>query len=237
MSTKAYIFIEKENNMFDGVYVHWDGYLSGVGQTLFKNYRETEKIQTLISLGALSYLDAECCTPPNYKRSNNHINDLQHIPGYTVAYNRDRGDPLNIEQDITIEDLTSYSNSYIWRNNTWWQLENNNWSKLEENLKKLEIDNNNFSYTVIPSLWNMVLSESDFIETVGRGFIITNNTNFKLHDSILFKANDSQNLNKQYEFRTTIIAILDEEGLKEGYKLIMISYPPKDIYWHQSIIK
>jgi hypothetical protein len=39
------------------VYCHWDGYLSGVGTTLVKNYTEPNKVRDLISLGGFSSLE------------------------------------------------------------------------------------------------------------------------------------------------------------------------------------
>ena len=38
MSTHATIWIKNSNDTFTGIYCHFDGYLSGVGDTLLKHY-------------------------------------------------------------------------------------------------------------------------------------------------------------------------------------------------------
>jgi len=41
------------------VYVHWDGYPSGVGATLETHYQDATKLEALMDRGDLSVLDAE----------------------------------------------------------------------------------------------------------------------------------------------------------------------------------
>ena len=50
MGTRTAVFMEQPNGTFKGVYVHYDGYLEGVGQNLLDNYQDREKVQRLIDI-------------------------------------------------------------------------------------------------------------------------------------------------------------------------------------------
>ena len=52
MSTRCLIAIENTDKTYDVIYCHFDGYVrGGVGEELFKNYKERRKVENLISLG------------------------------------------------------------------------------------------------------------------------------------------------------------------------------------------
>lgn len=52
MSTRSLIVVEKPDGTYDTIYCHFDGYVKGgVGEELFKNYKERWKVENLISLG------------------------------------------------------------------------------------------------------------------------------------------------------------------------------------------
>ncbi len=53
MSTHSAIIAKLSDDKYIGVYCHFDGYLSGVGQTLFLHYKDLEKVTSLINLGEL----------------------------------------------------------------------------------------------------------------------------------------------------------------------------------------
>jgi hypothetical protein len=89
MSTNSRIGIEKEDGTIESIYVHWDGYLEGVGATLLRSYTEKEKVEKLIALGALSSLFDEVDIPDGTVHS--FDNPAVNI---TVAYHRDRGEPI-----------------------------------------------------------------------------------------------------------------------------------------------
>ena len=74
MSTRSYIGIENKDGTVTAVYCHFDGYLSGVGQTLLNHYKKRTKVQALIDLGNLSYIGK--------------------TPKKSRAYHSWRGDPL-----------------------------------------------------------------------------------------------------------------------------------------------
>lgn len=57
MSTRSLIAIEKSDGTYDTIYCHYDGYVeNGVGEELFKNYKERLKVENLISLGNRRHL-------------------------------------------------------------------------------------------------------------------------------------------------------------------------------------
>jgi hypothetical protein len=91
MSTRSRIAIETTddsgNKVIKSIYCHFDGYSSGVGKTLMDNYQDREKVETLISLGDISFLREEIT--PTGPHSFNYPQK-----GVTVAYHRDRGEKL-----------------------------------------------------------------------------------------------------------------------------------------------
>ena len=59
MSTNATINLYFDDGQMDSIYIHWDGYIDGVGQTLEESYRNKEKIRALINRGSASSLEKE----------------------------------------------------------------------------------------------------------------------------------------------------------------------------------
>jgi hypothetical protein len=55
MATRSKIAIENQDGTVTAIYCHWDGYVDGVGKTLFENY-DREKLEQLIELGDISSL-------------------------------------------------------------------------------------------------------------------------------------------------------------------------------------
>jgi hypothetical protein len=84
MSTRSRIAIEKESGIVNSIYCHFDGYVSGVGKTLFNHY-DKEKLQKLIELGDIS--------------------SLGESTEDTVAYCRDRGEDLHSTSYLDVEGL------------------------------------------------------------------------------------------------------------------------------------
>jgi hypothetical protein len=84
MATRSRIAIENQDGTVDSIYCHWDGYLEGVGKTLFNHY-DREKLEKLLELGDLS--------------------SLEETLEYTIAYHRDRGEDLHFKTFKDIEDL------------------------------------------------------------------------------------------------------------------------------------
>jgi hypothetical protein len=84
MATRSRIAIENQDGTVDSIYCHFDGYVDGVGKTLFNHY-DQEKLEKLLELGDISSLGTS-------------IED-------TVAYCRDRGEDLHFTTFKDIEDL------------------------------------------------------------------------------------------------------------------------------------
>jgi hypothetical protein len=87
MATRSRIAIENQDGKVKSIYCHWDGYLSGVGKTLFNHY-DKEKLEKLIELGDISSLGESTKD--------------------TVAYARDRNEELNFKEFYDVEDLFDY---------------------------------------------------------------------------------------------------------------------------------
>ena len=105
MSTRSYIAKEHNDGSITAIYCHFDGYIEGVGQTLYENYNTNEKIDELLTLGDLSSLGP--------------------TPNESKAYHRDYNEKLHIaEYNKLSEFLNMVSNSwaeyvYIWRYGRW----------------------------------------------------------------------------------------------------------------------
>jgi hypothetical protein len=56
MATRSLIAVKNIDDTYQAVYCHWDGYPSGVGDTLLNYYTDTQKVQTLIENGDMSNL-------------------------------------------------------------------------------------------------------------------------------------------------------------------------------------
>jgi hypothetical protein len=84
MSTRSRIAIETESGTVKSIYCHFDGYVSGVGKTLFNHY-DREKLEKLIELGDIS--------------------SLGESTENTVAYWRDRGEDFHSTDYLNIEGL------------------------------------------------------------------------------------------------------------------------------------
>jgi len=100
MATRSNIGVI-ENGMARIIYCHWDGYLSNNGKILKENYNDINKINELLSLGDISSLDT---TVEN-----------------TIAYARDRGEDINHNSIVKIEDANEEEYLYLY------DIDNNKW--------------------------------------------------------------------------------------------------------------
>jgi hypothetical protein len=90
MATRSRIAIENSDKSVSSIYCHSDGYPEGVGQKLMSFYQDRNKVEELIALGDLSYLEARTAPTPGVP----HSFDGERERGVTVAYHRDRGEDL-----------------------------------------------------------------------------------------------------------------------------------------------
>ena len=89
MSTRSAIIMKTQEG-YAGIYCHFDGYESGVGQTLLDHYSgegkaSADKVASLIALGDISVLDRRVEPTGPHQFSNRET-------GTTLAYHRDRGE-------------------------------------------------------------------------------------------------------------------------------------------------
>jgi hypothetical protein len=97
MGTRSNIIVQHQDGTWKRVYVHWDGYISGVGAILFEHYNSQERAEAVVAPGDMSSLYENCDKPEG------HSYDTK-VPGYTVYYGRDRGET---DVDGTIGDSLS----------------------------------------------------------------------------------------------------------------------------------
>jgi hypothetical protein len=82
MGTRSRIAVRNPDNTYASIYCHWDGYPTGVGQTLKDHYTTPEKVAQLIALGNISSLGEEIGEKHAFGAGGNA----------TTAYGRDRGE-------------------------------------------------------------------------------------------------------------------------------------------------
>lgn len=95
MSTRCLIAIENPDMTYDTIYCHFDGYVKGgVGEELFKNYKERQKVENLISLGNRSVLvdtfpEDELYNEPYTKYNNldELLEELKNMIEYIYIFN------------------------------------------------------------------------------------------------------------------------------------------------------
>ncbi len=90
MGTRSFIAIQ-EDNIFKGVYCHWDGYLENNGKILHEHYQDEAKVKALINMGDISSLGAQIGVKHDFNTK---------ILGSCTFYGRDRGES-GVETRIT----------------------------------------------------------------------------------------------------------------------------------------
>lgn len=88
MSTRSNVGI-KEGNKFKYIYVHFDGYPTGVGSTLRKYYTDPAKVKKLIDLGDCSVLGRDL--DPEREKFDDYKSKVLNENG-SLFYGRDRGE-------------------------------------------------------------------------------------------------------------------------------------------------
>lgn len=98
MATRSRIAMEMEDGTVKSIYCHWDGYPEHNGRILMEFYSNPDKVKDLIELGRLSVL------APILESDGPHsFNSPQ--DGVVVAYHRDRGEDLVIEEHSSVSDF------------------------------------------------------------------------------------------------------------------------------------
>jgi hypothetical protein len=118
MSTRARIAIKTQEGKLKSIYCHFDGNTYGVGEMLHEHYREQEKVENLIELGDISFLEKEIIpTEPHSFKSPQK--------GVTVFYGRDRGEQntgylTHFSEENLLREDASYN--YIFQEGEWYLL-------------------------------------------------------------------------------------------------------------------
>lgn len=136
MSTRSYICKENEDGTYTGIYCHSDGYLEHNGAILIDGYNSRDRVEALLKLGNLSYLQPKLEPDPNFPHS---FDFDKRQEGVTVAYGRDRGETGQEAQTIKLEDLNKdcwIEYSYIFTKDDKWKYFE--YGELDKGLKDLE---------------------------------------------------------------------------------------------------
>jgi hypothetical protein len=116
MSTNSSITMKMSEDNYKTIYCHWDGYLEGVGRTLFDHYQDKEKVEELINNGDISSLEKSPYT------TEGHTFDKP-VNGYTVFYGRDRGETdveaINCVSLIDVMSRNKQEFNYYYDGNKW----------------------------------------------------------------------------------------------------------------------
>ena len=123
MATRSRIGLMLEDGTIKHSYCHFDGYPTGVGQTLVDFYNDLDKVKELLSFGDMSFLSPKV-TPEGEHSFNNPEKDI------TVFYGRDRGES-DVDSVVTsMDDYLSVKYSscidylYVFSGGQWWVYDN-----------------------------------------------------------------------------------------------------------------
>lgn len=138
MSTRSLIAIQREEDKYEAIYCHYDGYLTYNGAMLIDHYQDKEKLEKLIQLGDISCLAENVEPDPNFP----HSFDGERQVDVVVAYGRDRGEKNINSRMMNMKELKESIETdidYVYIFDT-----NNNWKYLsysqKEQLRDVEED-------------------------------------------------------------------------------------------------
>jgi hypothetical protein len=131
MATRSRIGIKNPDGTVKSVYCHWDGYPDYNGRILCAHYATREAAEALIALGSISSLRERLA--PDEGEVHNFDNPKRDI---TIAYHRDRGEDLEIEDYSDVERyyMSTTDYRYLFSDGKWFvdsTDERNTWVPLE----------------------------------------------------------------------------------------------------------
>jgi hypothetical protein len=130
MATRAAIIIEVKgkNHSYEGVYLHFDGYPEGAGQTLVDHYNTDAKVKELISYGGISSLGeviGEKQDPNKWPSKHQSYNRMSPgLPEQCRFYHRDRGEEISIEK-LEHDEISEFADdcgaefTYLYEGGVW----------------------------------------------------------------------------------------------------------------------
>jgi hypothetical protein len=122
MGTRSAIGI-KHGDVVKAVYCHYDGYLEYVGRALLLYYRDSIKVNRLISMGDMSCLGAAIGDKHSFNDRSNYLDDG--IAEQCTFYERDRGEEnvgfrtFQSEQEFVDEFEAGEEFYYLYDRGTW----------------------------------------------------------------------------------------------------------------------
>jgi hypothetical protein len=124
MSTNSSISVKTKDGI-KTIYCHWDGDINYNGRMLYSFYNTQEKIESLIELGDISFLDKSSIKPEGHSFN-------EPVKGYTVSYGRDSNysDTDYRCYDSIKEMLKNEKREYNY------YFENDTWYLIDETIKK-----------------------------------------------------------------------------------------------------
>lgn len=98
-ATRSTVAIEDKKGKVHGTYVHYDGYVDGVGAILKKNFTKADKVEKLLDLGkyGISSIDKSIDGGDDHTWA-------KPKKGETVFYGRDRGEKNNMSSEFKDRD-------------------------------------------------------------------------------------------------------------------------------------
>ena len=115
MATRSNIAMKTKEGKIVSVYCHWDGYVANNGKILLENYTDIDKIEALVALGSISSLGTVIGEQQDFDDRDTQKDE------WTLAYHRDRGEELSIQEydDIPswIAEMEEYA--YLWNGQEW----------------------------------------------------------------------------------------------------------------------
>ncbi|WP_271006944.1 hypothetical protein [Listeria seeligeri] len=158
MSTRAFI-IQKIDNQFKGIYLHFDGFIDYTGVILQQAYNTEEKVTKLVQLGSCSVLGYSTEPPEVVRRygfnsihseayrqldkeEQERLEEEYYSQAYSIFYHRDRQETLDVFSFESIEEITNdrsmIAYTYIFMNGKWYVLDNRGHLKSLKRMLQLE---------------------------------------------------------------------------------------------------
>lgn len=116
MSTNARVGYVRDDGKVEHIYVHWDGYLQGAGETLLNNYDSKEKLEKLMKLGNLSILGTE---PIDFPDGWNGSTPDDRCLSYASRGDEHGNAYVSDLEDYVEDTVGSYEYAYLWNRGTW----------------------------------------------------------------------------------------------------------------------
>lgn len=126
MSTHAYICLEYDDGHIEYIYNHFDGYIDGLGEILFKYFKTFEDVERIINLGDASFIHDKGL-------------DIEEIINKSEFYFLDKNEEWEeVKPKIanSRDEIPDIEYSYLFSNGKWFVSEKgNDWQDLEEAIK------------------------------------------------------------------------------------------------------